>query len=178
METGLPLVSYNLAFILDNHIELAKEISSRVKIFDYFDAYLKYGYYPFYRDNADQYLFRLEQVINTILDVDLPHMVEINAVNIFKMKSYSTTLPRRCPSNPISANWQPVLKSTETHSAATFTICMKPALLLLLLDAGKSYSLLSKPEKKYICKTPTCFMPSMLKKPTKARSGKCSFSTS
>lgn len=100
METGISLDSYTLPVILENHIDLAKEISAKVKVFDYLPSYLKYGYYPFYRDNPDQYAFRLEQVINTILDVDLPHMVEINAVNIFKMKKLLYHLATAVPFQP------------------------------------------------------------------------------
>ena len=153
METGLPLVSYNLAFILDNHIDLAKEISSRVKIFDYFDAYLKYGYYPFYRDNADQYLFRLEQVINTILDVDLPHMVEINAVNIFKMKKLLYHLATSVPFQPNISKLAASLEINRNTLSSYIHYLHEAGLLLLLLDAGKSYSLLSKPEKVYLQNT-------------------------
>lgn len=153
METGLPLQSYTLPFILDNHIELAKELASRVKIFDYFDAYLKYGYYPFYKDNADQYLFRLEQIINTILDVDLPHRVEINAVNIFKMKKLLYHLATSVPFQPNISKLAASLEVNRNTLSSYIHYLHEAGLLLLLLDAGKSYSLLSKPEKVYLQNT-------------------------
>lgn len=150
METGISFDSYTLPFILENHIDLAKEISAKVKVFDYLPSYLKYGYYPFYRDNPDQYVFRLEQVINTILDVDLPHMVEINAVNIFKMKKLLYHLATAVPFQPNISKLAASLEVNRNTLSSYIHYLHEAGLIHLLLDAGKSYSLFSKPEKVFL----------------------------
>jgi hypothetical protein len=42
------------------------------------EAYLHYEHYPFYFQGVSDYHLKLEIMINKILDVDLPLMLEIN----------------------------------------------------------------------------------------------------
>ncbi|MBK8700693.1 MAG: AAA family ATPase [Saprospiraceae bacterium] len=150
LETGEQLEAYNLKSILTDHLELAKSISERVKVFDHFDPYLRFGYYPFYREGTDNYYIKLEQVINTILDVDLPFMVEINAHNIYKMKKLLYMLATSVPFQPNISKLAASLEVNRNTLSNYIHYLHEAGLLQLLLDAGKSYSLLAKPEKIYL----------------------------
>ena len=57
---------------MKNHIKIAISINAKVKPFQYFENYLKYGYYPFYKEEPDLYEQRLEEVINMMLEIELP----------------------------------------------------------------------------------------------------------
>ena len=51
-----------------NHEEIAYKISSELKVFEYWQEYLRMGYYPFYFEDNDSYLLRLHETINTVIE--------------------------------------------------------------------------------------------------------------
>jgi uncharacterized protein len=157
LETRLSLKAYSFDDLLQNHVEIAEEISRQVNVFQYFESYLQHGYYPFYVEDKQDFGLKLENVINTILDVDLPFMLEINVHNIFKMKKLLYLLATELPFQP---NVSKLAGSLELNRATLnnyFYYLSEAKLLHLLTDAGKSYSTLSKPEKIYLQNTNLIF---------------------
>lgn len=79
---GLTLPLVKLADMLNDQVTAEKDILSRVKPLKYFGSYLRYGYYPFFLEGQSLYYSRLEEVINMIIDIELPLLrkVEINAL--------------------------------------------------------------------------------------------------
>ena len=53
IEKGVHLPIVNLEEILTNHVKLSQNILKEIKPFAHFDAYLKMGYYPFYREEKE-----------------------------------------------------------------------------------------------------------------------------
>jgi predicted AAA+ superfamily ATPase len=100
IELGLELPTYSLEEILTNHLEIAQIITSQVKILKTFGEYLEIGYYPFYLEGKSSYGLRLEQTINTILDVDLAYSIESNVENIYKLKKLLHSLANSVPFQP------------------------------------------------------------------------------
>ena len=49
----------------------------------YFSGYLRSGYYPFFKEEIDLYHNRIEEVVNMILEVELPLLrgVDISYIN-------------------------------------------------------------------------------------------------
>ena len=86
IETQTNFNNYTLKEILSNHVSIADDINSKVKVFRYFEAYLKSGYYPFYRENSKLYDMRLSEVINMILNIELPQLRQIEVAYIPKLK--------------------------------------------------------------------------------------------
>jgi uncharacterized protein len=157
LETKQSLKAYSFDDILQNHVEIAEEISLQVNVFQYFESYLQHGYYPFYVEDKQDFGLKLENVINTTLDVDLPFMLEINVHNIFKMKKLLYLLATELPFQP---NVSKLAGSLELNRATLnnyFYYLSEAKLLHLLTDAGKSYSTLSKPEKIYLQNTNLIF---------------------
>ena len=82
LTNGLSLPVLLLEDILENHINIVSEILSQVKPLKYFGIYLKSGYYPFFLEGQNIYFQRIEEVMNMILDIELPLLrkVEISAI--------------------------------------------------------------------------------------------------
>ncbi len=59
LERIADLQFFGLENILQNHFKIATEITSKIKVLQYFDNYLKSGYYPFYREEGDGFYDRL-----------------------------------------------------------------------------------------------------------------------
>ena len=56
LKTGKEFNSFGLEEILQEHTQIAFEIISKVKPFEFFEEYLKFGAYPFYFENKTNYL--------------------------------------------------------------------------------------------------------------------------
>ena len=77
-QLGLKLKSVSLQEILDNHTQISYEISAKIKPIKEFKTYLKYGYYPFFKEDTDTYHQRLRQIINTVIEVDVPTVYSVD----------------------------------------------------------------------------------------------------
>lgn len=67
IKTGNDFQALSLEEILQNHMKHAFAICDRVRPFEYFDEYLKTGYYPFFMEGIDTYYMKLEETVNMIL---------------------------------------------------------------------------------------------------------------
>jgi uncharacterized protein len=100
LETGLDFDLLSLEQILDNHLEEATKINHTIRPLQYFDAYLKEGYYPFYKENIDLYDNRLQEVINMMLEIELPLLRGIDLGYIHKIKQLLVIISESVPFVP------------------------------------------------------------------------------
>lgn len=153
LESGEKFNKVPLLDLLQDHISIADSIIQRVSVLKYFDLYLKYGYYPFYLEEKRDFTLKLENVINTSLDVDLPFMLEINVHNIFKLKKFLYILATQGPFQPNISKLAVGLDLNRNTLNNYLYYLSECRLLLLLTESGKSYSTLTKPEKIYMHNT-------------------------
>jgi hypothetical protein len=71
-----------------------------------FREYLKSGYYPFYFEQKDDYLIRLNQTINTVIEVDIPSIFPIEYDSVQNLKKLVRLL---CQSHPYTPNIKELL---------------------------------------------------------------------
>jgi len=93
--------SYSLEEILKNHSDIAFEITANVKPLEFWQEYLEYGYYPFYFENPNKYKAKLNETINTVIEVDIPSIFNIKYEYIINLKKLVTLI---CTSEPFSLN--------------------------------------------------------------------------
>lgn len=101
LKLELKFNSFTLEEIVSNHIEIADEITKRIKPFEFFGEYLQNGYYPFYFENPNSYGLKLEETINTVIESDLPIIFNIEPQNIQKLKQLVGIV---CASKPYELN--------------------------------------------------------------------------
>jgi len=70
LETANTLKSYTLDEIIQNHVQIAKNIAKTVKPLDYIASYLNHGFYPFYLENRN-FSENLLKTMNMMLEVDI-----------------------------------------------------------------------------------------------------------
>lgn len=97
-KVDFPVVT--LGQIINNHIEIASEVLNLTKPLKYFPDYLKYGYYPFYKESAIQYYPKLEEVINMILEIELPLLRRIDIAYVRKIKQLLQIIASSAPFIP------------------------------------------------------------------------------
>lgn len=152
-ETGMKFDSYMLADILDNHIEIAFALNERMKPFEYLEKYLRYGYYPFYKQNINMYNQKLLEIINVVLESDLPMIFNIEPKNIFKLKKLLSLL---CESKPYELNISRLSSKIEINRNTLYSYLHyleAGSLTKMVKQVAKGNAILSKPEKLYLNNT-------------------------
>jgi predicted AAA+ superfamily ATPase len=100
IESGINFEILSLEQILNNHLQEAQKINQKMKPFQYFETYLKQGYYPFYREQPDLYEIRLGEVINMILEIELPQLRGVELAYISKVKQLLVIIAQSVPFMP------------------------------------------------------------------------------
>ena len=101
LKFGKDFKVYSLENILENHMDIAHELTKNFKPFEYFSEYLKSGYFPYYFENPNSYGIKLEETVNTVIESDLPIIFNMEAQNIQKLKQLIVMI---CSSKPYELN--------------------------------------------------------------------------
>jgi predicted AAA+ superfamily ATPase len=97
---GLDLHVVSLDDILSGHVDIAQEVLRKVKPLKYFASYLKSGYYPFFLEVPELYFHRLDEIINLILENELPLLRNVELANVPKLKLLLKILAESAPFIP------------------------------------------------------------------------------
>jgi len=153
IQTKQKFEAYKLTDILEKHEQIAISIYQKIKPFEYFDDYLKYGYYPFFLQGTKYYSVRLSNTINQIIEVDMAMLLNIDFNNISKLKRFINILSNDIPQTPnitalaaaVGVSWQTIIKFLNyLHKAKIINV---------LEHNAKNITSLSKPEKIYLQNT-------------------------
>lgn len=147
---GIEFSAFSLEDIINNHIQICSEIISRIKPIAVFNEYLKYGYYPFFMEGKPEYYGKLSEIVNTILEVDLPNTHDISFLSIEKLKKLLYIIS---VSVPFSPNIQKLSENTgiTRNTIVLYLNYLQEARIIdLLYTKFKGISLLQKPEKIYL----------------------------
>lgn len=98
LEEDLPILS--LQEILSDHVLLAQDLNMKIKPLQHFDNYLKSGYYPFFQEAPRLYFQRLEEVINLILEIELPLLRKVDIAYVTKLKQLLQIIAQSVPFMP------------------------------------------------------------------------------
>ncbi len=96
--TDLPVAS--LQDILFKHAEISELVLSKVRPLQFFHEYLRRGYYPFFTEGADVYEARVEEVVNFILEVELPLLRGVDVAHVRKLKQLLLVIAESAPFTP------------------------------------------------------------------------------
>lgn len=140
----LPLVD-----ILTSHTQLASSITSKLKVLPHFEQYLETGYYPFFLETGSQesYFERLQQVISTVIDNDIPAVEGIEYATLQKAKRLLMILSQSAPFTPNIANLCDSLSTTRNQLIHLLSLLERAALIRQLHADNKGLKALGKPDK-------------------------------
>ena len=151
LKTGKEFKSFTLEDILENHTEIAFELTSQFKPFEFYKEYLKYGYYPFYFEVAkDTFLIRLNETINTTIEHDLAYIFNIEPKFIIKLKQLVTLI---CASKPYELNISKLAQKIEINRNTLYQYIyyLNRGKIFNILDhKAKGDNIFSKPAKIYL----------------------------
>jgi len=83
--------------ILTDGNSICAEANAQMRPLPLFSEYLRYGYYPFLKESQSNYYVRIENIVNTTIEVELPQLRKLDIGNIRKMKSLLGILSSNVP---------------------------------------------------------------------------------
>ena len=143
----------SLEDLLKNHITISMDITAKTKILVAFEAYLRSGIYPFYKEAGLDFLVRLKEVVDTVIESDLPAVEKITYDTIEKCKKLLMIIAENVPLQPNVNRLSTSLGTTRDSLLKLLYNLDKAEILELITVELKSYKKLVNPEKIYLGNT-------------------------
>ncbi|MBR1514353.1 MAG: AAA family ATPase, partial [Bacteroidales bacterium] len=139
--------------LLHEHVRNAMEMTKGIKIEPLFEAYLDHGYYPFYKEEHNDYFAHLREIVSVVIDNDLPAVENVSYETIQKTKRLLMIISEHVPFEPnMSELWKQLATNNELGLRMLYSLD-KAQILSLLTEKAKSYKYLYKPDKIFINNT-------------------------
>lgn len=100
LTTGVKLEAYTIEQILDGHVEIAATVLEQIKPLEHFSDYIKNGYFPYFMEIPKLYHTRVEEVVNLILEIELPLLRGFDIAYTPKIKQLLLVIAESAPFVP------------------------------------------------------------------------------
>ena len=147
---GLDFPKWTLEDILTHPFDLWEMVTSKCKPVVHFKEYLEKGYYPFLLEGEGEYFTRIEQVVNYIIETELPQICRVDVANIRKLQALVKLIAEEVP---FELNANKIAGSMEIgrDTVVEYLKYLGDAKILNLLYSDKKKTgKLSKPDKVYL----------------------------
>lgn len=152
-EEAMDYNAVSLSDILSNHVSIASDIVSRIKVLPYFEKYLTSGYYPFYKEEGDGYLPRVQEVVSQTIDMDIPAVEDVEFGTLQKLKKLLMILAVQVPFIPKMNELYQQLDTNREHGLKLLNLLEQAKLITMLKTPAKALKHISAPEKLYLDNT-------------------------
>ena len=147
---GLNFNRWTLEDILVHPYDLWQVVSSKCKPVALFKEYLEKGYYPFLLEGEGEYYTKIEQVVNYIIETELPQICKVDVANVRKLQALIALI---CSEVPFELNANKIAAALEIgrDTVVEYLKYLGDAKVLnLLYSDKKKIGKLSKPDKVYL----------------------------
>ncbi|MDR1653439.1 MAG: AAA family ATPase [Prevotellaceae bacterium] len=133
--------------IVENHQNIAFQITENIKIMPLFKKYLKNGYYFFYKEGLKKYEIKLQEAINNVIDVDIPSIENIEFESRHKIKKLLAILSALVPYTPKITDLSAAINTNRNNTVKYLSFLANAKLLNLISYKNKTIGDLTKPDK-------------------------------
>ncbi len=145
LSQGIRLPQHSLEQVLQGKIDFPYSDYRPIPLFK---AYLKEGYYPYFREKS--YYLRLNNVINRVVDEDIPRFAGLSAVAADKLKTLLYIVAQSVPFKP---NYSKIAEALGIHRNSVAELMLwldKAGLVSLLREETQGIRMLGKVNKVYL----------------------------
>ena len=150
MVHGIHIPAITLEELLASPAEFCNQVNGLCRPLAHFASYLQQGYYPFILEGEQEYPIRIENVVNFILEVELPQLCGVDVGNIRKIKSLLTILASNVPMQVDMTKLSAAAGMARTTLLSYLQILHRSRLLNLLYSGDDSVKKMQKPDKIYL----------------------------
>ena len=156
-EHGIKHVAVSVDDIMMNHPKLAMSIVDEIKPLVAFNEYIRYGYFPYYKEDKELYYIRLLATLNTIIELDLPATERIDYYSVVKIKKLFAVLAALVPFTPNVSQLSNDIGTTCTSLLNYLYYLDKAQAIMLLSKEAMGIKQMTKPDKVYLGNTNYAF---------------------
>ena len=139
-----------LPALLSGHVALARRILARLGVvLPRFEAYLRHGGYPFYKEAGTRFEDMLKQAVNQVLDVDWPKIDEVEPQTVRHARRMLSVLASTAPQTPNVTALCRELGVDRKQGVRILYALGRAGLLRLLASDREKLKNLSTPDKLY-----------------------------
>ena len=150
MTLGFKFPVVSLQELLKEHVNIAREINEAIRPLKHFPLYLKQGYFPFFTEGADSYFQRIGEVVNMILEIELPLLRKVEIPYVPKIKQLLQVIAETAPFMPNVSKLSEKI-GINRNTLATYLFFLREAHLTRnLYRDSKGISRLQKPDKIFL----------------------------
>lgn len=152
-DNGIDLPKLALEELLNRHNEIALDLVNLIKPIVQFQNYLRYGCYPYFKENVESYHQKLMQTINLTIDIDLPSLQHIDYIHISKLKRLMYIIATSVPFIPNISKLSELSNMSRSALVHALENLEKSKLIQLLHKETQGIGVLRKPDKLYLQNT-------------------------
>ncbi|MCR5125764.1 MAG: AAA family ATPase [Treponema sp.] len=151
-----PILS--LKEIIEDNENLSAEIVSKIKPFEFFDGYLRHGYYPYFLEGLDDYYSRLNETVNMILEIELPLLRNIDISYLVKIKKLLTVIGKSAPFIPNISELSSHIQISRQTLLQYLQYLEESKLIYQVFKESRGLGTLEKPDKIFLENTNLMFL--------------------
>lgn len=152
-EYNIEMDALSFEEILTNHTQLAITLSAKVKPLIAYNEYIRYGYFPYYKEDKEMYPIRLLGTLNTIIETDLPAVEHIDYYSVVKIKKLFAVLSLLVPFTPNISQLSNDIETTRVSLLNYLYYLEKAQAIMLLSKESSGMKQMAKPDKVYLGNT-------------------------
>lgn len=147
---GLDFPCTTLDSLLSDPNDICEKVNAKCRPLSYFEDYLRQGYYPFILEGENEYCIRIENVVNYILEVELPALCGIDISNVRKLRALLAVISSSVPMQIDMQKLSVMVGVSRVTLLGYLQHLSKAKLLNLLYSSEQNLKKLQKPDKIYI----------------------------
>ena len=136
--------------LLNNHVRYAMDITDKVKVLRYFQAYLSHGMYPFYKEAHTDFHIRLSEAVTQTLESDLPTVEDVTFETVQKTEKLLMITAESLPFVPNVKRLCEALGTTRDSCLKMLYALDRAGVMHLLTTELKNYKKLVNPDKIFL----------------------------
>lgn len=147
---NIEIPTYTLQDILENPAEICIHMNNLCRPVQMFNEYLHEGYYPFFTGNREDYYISIENVVNLILEQEMPLLCGIDPAYVRKLKALLGILAASVPYEVDISKLAGTIGLTRNSVISYLQSLDKGELLKLVYSDLLSVKKMQKPDKIYL----------------------------
>lgn len=140
----------SLQDILEHPEEICSEVLDKCHPLPLFKDYLQHGYFPFYLKSKENYATLIEQVVNYVIETELPQCYGVDMTMVRKIKALMSIVSSSIPYEVDATKLSGVIGVHRTTVVNYLYMLDKAKLINMLFAEAKTIKKLQKPDKIYI----------------------------
>lgn len=140
----------SLQDILEHPEKICSEVLDKCHPLPLFKDYLQHGYFPFYLKSKENYATLIEQVVNYVIETELPQCYGVDMAMVRKIKALMSIVSSSIPYEVDATKLSGLIGVHRTTVVNYLYMLDKAKLINMLFAEAKTIKKLQKPDKIYI----------------------------